>query len=266
MAEEASGRDGAAFVLALDDVVTVLPHANFERMVERRLTGEPLQYVLGRWGFRTLDLLVDRRALIPRPETEFVAEVAFSVLALVAGGAPATVVDLGTGNGALALAIAAERTQTSVIATDASPAALNLARANLAGIGRAATRVTLAHGSWYGALRAELRGAIDLIVSNPPYVGAVEELPPEVAEWEPLDALIAGPTGLEAVHEVVGGAPEWLRPGGGLVVEIGDRQGELAAVAAQRAGLVDVEVRLDLTGRPRVLVARAPSSRDGEAL
>src|SRR4051794_40900781 len=138
--EEASGYEGADLVLHLDDPCTTLTHARWARMVERRSTGEPLQYVLGRWGFRRLDLLVDRRVLIPRPETEVVVEHALAEADRVG---ETTAVDLGTGSGAIALALATERRSLSVWATDSSPAALEVARANLAGVGRAGGRVRI---------------------------------------------------------------------------------------------------------------------------
>jgi release factor glutamine methyltransferase len=237
----------------LDDRCTALALRRFETMVERRRAGEPLQYALGSWGFRTLDLLVDRRVLIPRPETEWVVEEA---LRRLPADEPALVVDLGTGSGAVALSVAVERPRARVVATDASADALAVARANLAGIGRAAARVTLHAGDWWEAVPVELRGQVDLVVSNPPYVAAGEALPPEVAEWEPAVALVPGPTGLEALAVVVGGAPDWLRPGGWLVCEIGETQGDAVRGLASTAGLVDVDVLPDLTGRDRVLVAR----------
>src|SRR5688500_2404619 len=153
-------------------------------MVERRAAGEPLQYVLGAWGFRSLDLYVDRRVLIPRPETEQVVEVALAELRAL-GAAKPLVVDLGTGSGAIALSIAPEVPTSQVWATDASPAALAVARANLAGIGRAAARVRLEHGSWFAALPKLLQGRVDMVISNPPYVADGDTLPPEVADWEP---------------------------------------------------------------------------------
>lgn len=225
-------------------------------MVERRLSGEPLQYVLGSWGFRTLDLLVDRRVLIPRPETEWVVEVALGVLP---EDGDVVVVDLGTGSGAIGLSIAAERwPRARVWLTDDSADALAVARANLAGLGRVGTKVALHEGSWWSALPPALRGSLDLVVSNPPYVAPSDPLPAEVAEWEPASALVPGPTGLEALAEILGEAADWLRPGGWIVSEIGETQGAAVLELATAAGLVDVEVRPDLTRRDRMLVARRP--------
>lgn len=253
--EEASGMAGAAHLLGLDDPATVGGVARLDRMVARRAGGEPLQYVLGRWGFRTLDLMVDARVLIPRPETEVVVGHALDRLDGL-GRSSATVVDLGTGSGAIALAIAAERPGVAVWAVDRSPDAVAVARANLAGLGRAGTRVQVVQGSWFEPLPGDLRGAVDLVVSNPPYVAPDDALPAEVADWEPTEALVPGPTGLEAVAVVVGEAPAWLAPGGWLVVEIGETQGDAARALATAAGLVDIAVRPDLAGRPRALLAR----------
>lgn len=254
--EQVTGAEGAEAVLVLDDDAPDRLLARFEALVERRLAGEPLQYVLGSWGFRRLDLLVDRRVLIPRPETEWVVEQA---LGLLPAGEPATVVDLGTGSGAIALAIADERwPHVRVVATDASPDALDVARANLAGLGRRATSVELRLGSWWEALPDDLRGHVDLVLTNPPYVAADEALPAEVADWEPAGALVPGPAGTEALEVILAGAPSWLRPGGWIVCEIGETQGAAVLDLARTAGLVGAEIRPDLTGRDRMVVARRP--------
>ena len=252
IAEEASGREGAELTAFLDDEATGMTHAHFEAMVERRASGEPLQYVLGRWGFRTLDVHIDSRVLIPRPETETVVEHA---LALVDALDARLAVDLGTGSGVIAMSLAVERPKLAVWGTDASEQALDVARANLAGTGRAGARVRLAHGDWYDALAPELAGAIDVVVANPPYVAADDPLPLEVSAWEPRDALVSGPTGLEAIERILRDAPSWLSPGGGVVLEIGETQAEQATALASRY-FAAAEVHADLTGRPRVLVAR----------
>jgi release factor glutamine methyltransferase len=268
LVEAASGGD---YPGVLDELVTERTARWFAARVARRRAGEPLQYVLGRWAFRRLDLLVDRRVLIPRPETEQVVEVALAELrrrdgpgrdpAEVGPGRP-VVVDLGTGSGAIALSIAAEHPRAEVWATDASSDALDVARANLAGLGGSAgPRVRLAQGSWWDALPEALRGSVDLVVSNPPYIAAAEMagLPAEVAEWEPLGALEAGPDGLEAITAVLAGAPGWLASDGAAVIEIAPHQAGPAAAAARLAGFADVEVHPDLAGRDRALVARRPS-------
>jgi release factor glutamine methyltransferase len=220
----------------------------YDELVARREAGEPLQYVVARWGFRTLDLYVDQRVLIPRPETEVVAGVVIDL------DPQHVVVDLGTGSGAIALSVAVETNAARVIGTDASPDALSVARANLAGLGQRALHVELYEGDWFAAVPADVKGQVDVIVSNPPYIAANEELPSEVIDWEPRDALIAGATGLEAIERIVTEASEWLRPDGALVVEIAPHQRD--AVLATCTGFADVEIRKDLTGRDRVLVAR----------
>jgi release factor glutamine methyltransferase len=251
--EATSGREGIEWSSGLGDDAPSLGADRFEALVARRAAGEPLQYVLGSWAFRRLDLFVDRRVLIPRPETEWVVEHALRRLP----PGPATVVDLGTGSGAIALAIADERwPEVRVVGTDASPDALAVARANLAGLGRRGTTVELREGDWYDALDETLRGAVDLVVSNPPYVAENEVLPASVADWEPVDALVSGPTGLEAVEVVVAGGPAWLAPGGWLVCEIGETQGDEAAALAVAAGLTDVAIEADLVGRDRILLGR----------
>ncbi|MDQ2650177.1 MAG: peptide chain release factor N(5)-glutamine methyltransferase [Actinomycetota bacterium] len=251
--EQASGLSAAEQAAALDTVADERHAASFEVLVERRFAGEPLQYVLGQWGFRGLDLFVDPRALIPRPETEVVA--GFAIDALPPGG---RVVDLGTGTGAIALSIAAERwPDVEVWATDASADALAVARANLAGLGRRASVVRLAQGDWFAALPPELQGSFDVVVANPPYVPQDALIARQVRDWEPHLALFGGPDGLEHVRPIVAEAPAWLRPGGTLVVEIGDDHGEAVADLARAAGFAEVEVRPDLTGRDRALVARS---------
>ena len=254
--ERASGREGPNWLLTLDEPVPTRAVSFFDDMVERRAAGEPLQYVLRRWGFRTLELLVDRRVLIPRPETEVVVEVAIRELRRVDSQRP-LVADLGTGSGAIALSIAVEVPSARVWATDASEDALVVARANLAGIGSpAAVRVRMVRGRWFDALPGAFRGQFDLVVSNPPYIATDEVLPAEVADWEPHSALVAGPAGTEAIAAVVAGAPPWLAPEGAVVVEIAPHQAEQAMALARNAGFGEVEVRPDLNGRARVLVAR----------
>ncbi|MEM7288523.1 MAG: peptide chain release factor N(5)-glutamine methyltransferase [Actinomycetota bacterium] len=258
--EAASGFEGAEFHLGLDRLATKRGVVRFDDMMERRLAGEPLQYVVGSWGFRTLDLMVDRRVLIPRPETEVVAGLALAELARLAEpGHVLTAVDLGTGSGAIGLSLAAERTDTHVVLTDASEDALQVARANLTGIGRAATRVMIRQGSWFEALAPDLAGRVDVVVSNPPYVAESDPLPSVVADWEPLEALRAPDGGRADLRHLIGGVGEWLRPGGSLVLEMDPTQTAWAAEAAAAAGLVDISIRPDLSGRDRALTARRPA-------
>jgi release factor glutamine methyltransferase len=236
-------------------------HARVVDMVERRRSGEPLQYVLGSWSFRGLDLMVDRRVLIPRPETEQVVEVALRELDRF-DGEDHVAVDLGTGSGAIALSIAHERKRVQVWAVDASPDAVAVAQANLAGLaGWAATRVRIVEGDWWGGLPADLKGRIDLAVSNPPYVSSaeMEALPREVVDWEPKHALEAGPAGTESVERILRAAPEWLTSSGTVVLELAPHQADSARALALSIGFGEVAVEPDLAGRPRALVARRSS-------
>lgn len=263
--ERASGFEGAEYVIALEEPATQRGVHFFDLMLTRRLRGEPLQYVLGRWSFRTLDLFVDGRVLIPRPETEVVVGFAIDELLRLrkqhetsSDRRPArqVVVDLGTGSGAIGLSMATECADVEVWATDKSPDALAVARANLTGIGQGATRVRLVEGSWFDALPDELRGEVDLIVSNPPYVAETDQLPSEVIDWEPPDALFAGPTGLEALDEIVSSANHWLRSPGVIVVESAPSQCDYVAELAQKCGFDHVVGFEDLAGRERGVIAR----------
>ena len=257
--EEIAGAEPGHLHRVLDDLVTERGMARFESMVARRADGEPLQYVLGRWGFRTLDLMVDRRVLIPRPETEVVAGLAIEVLTSRGRevGRDLVVADLGTGSGAIGLSIAAECATTRVMATDASAEALAVARANLTGIGRAATRVSLHEGSWFEALPAAVVGSLDVIVSNPPYVADDEPLPTVVGDWEPQSALRAGSAGLDALRAIVTEAPRWLAVDGVLVLEMAPDQTDTVAGWAEEARMT-ATIHPDLSGRPRAVVARKP--------
>ncbi len=260
LVQQAAGRTGAEWLAELDEKAPDRCLPIVEQMLDRRVAGEPLQYVLGAWGFRRLDLSIDHRVLIPRPETEQVVEHAIAELTRLRlrTGKPPRVVDLGTGSGAIALSIAVEVAGAEVWATDASEAALTVARANLAGIGgMAATRVRIVSGSWYEALPPELAGRVDMVVSNPPYLAQSElaDLDPAVARWEPTGALVAGPTGTEAITEVIAGARRWLRDPGAVVVELAPPQAEVAVAQALDAGFARAVVLPDLAGRPRALVA-----------
>jgi release factor glutamine methyltransferase len=239
-------------------------------MVARRVVGEPVQYVIGRWQFLGHDLFVDRRVLVPRPETELVALAALEAVEHLGArrgrndpwSAAATsfaVADLGTGSGALAIALAAELPEAEVWATDISDAALAVARANFAGSGSFSARIRVASGSWFDALPTRLRGTLRLVVSNPPYIAEheVAELPREIVDWEPTDALVSGPTGTEALEAIIDTAGDWLDPSGGvLVTELAPHQAAAMQARAEGAGFADVELRPDLNGHRRVLIAR----------
>jgi release factor glutamine methyltransferase len=256
--ERASGYEGVEFVRGLDENVTERGMHFHDLMVERRLSGEPLQYVLGRWAFRTLDLFVDPRVLIPRPETEMVAGIAINAAKAMRsnGSDRLTVVDLGTGSGAIGLSVAVEVERADVWITDNSIEALNVARSNLVGIGRAATRVRTVEGSWFEALPSEILGSIDIVVSNPPYVADSDDIDDIVREWEPASALFAGADGLDDIRVILNESVSWLRPGGVIVLEMDPRQIPIARELALALGYVDLEIHADLAGRDRALLAQ----------
>jgi len=254
LCETACGLDGDEFTGALDEPATERMVKHLDEMVGRYRSGEPLAYAMGRWSFRRVELMIDRRVLIPRPETELVAETAIELARRVS---PRRVADLGTGSGAIGLALAYELPidNTEVWLTDASTDALDVARANAAGLGRAAANVRFGQGSWWSALPSELRGTLDVVVSNPPYIAVDDtEVAESVREWEPASALFAGGDGLDDIRAIMTGAREWLKPGGWLVLEIGYRQGDAVLALASECGLVNAEVRNDLAHRPRILI------------
>ncbi|MCY4036288.1 MAG: peptide chain release factor N(5)-glutamine methyltransferase [bacterium] len=256
LVEQASGYEGGEYFAGLATAPTGRQVAYLDSMLARRLAGEPLQYVLGRWGFRGLDLMVGPAVLIPRPETEVLAGLAVEELARC-GSPGGLAVDLGTGSGAVGLAIAAECETARVVLTDLSSEALAVARANLAGLGRAAVRVSACQGSWFGALPEEMAGAVDVVASNPPYVPQHQRLPPEVADWEPAVALRGGPDGLDGTRQILAEAPRWLRPGGAVLLELSPEQMDAARAIATAGGLVVEAIHPDLAGRDRVLQCRS---------
>ena len=256
LCEVATSLDGDDFDAALDEPVSERMVAHLRSMLARYRSGEPIQYVLGRWAFRHLDLAVDPRVLIPRPETELVAGVAIELARNVPS--PRSVADLGTGSGAIGLSMATELPLdgTTIWITDASADALDVARANLAGIGRSARNVIAVQGEWFDPLPMDRR--FDVIVSNPPYVADESgELAQSVREWEPAGALFSGGDGLDDLRRIIADAPEHLVDGGWLVLEIGADQGDAVRSLMRRAGLVDIEIRHDLAGHDRIALARS---------
>lgn len=219
-------------------------------LADRRATREPLQRVLGEVGFRRLTLRVCDGVLVPRPETEVLAG-----LAIDATPPAGVVVEVGTGTGAVAVAVADEAAPRWVIASDISPAAVACAADNAA---RAGVDVDVRHGDLLAAVPDELRGEVDVLVSNPPYLtGAeVDAAAPEVAFHEPREALVAGPSGQELVDRLLAAAAAWLRPGGTVLVEADTSRVAVTARQAEIAGLRDVVVHRDLAGRDRVVAAR----------
>jgi release factor glutamine methyltransferase len=232
-----------------------------DEAARRRLAGEPLQYVLGHWPFRSLDLDLDARVLIPRPETEELVGIALMELTRCAVASP-TILDLGCGSGAIGLAILAETRQRAVAATlialDVSADALVVARRNALKHGLDA--VSFVKSSWFAGLDESLRGQIDLIVANPPYVASDEfdSLDPVLAH-EPRHALVAGDAcdtpGFAELATIIEQAPRWLSDNGVLICEHGRDQREAALGCARAAGFSSVRDHDDLSGHPRILIA-----------
>lgn len=241
LAAFAMGIGWSDLVLRLDDPIDDATVRALDGLLERRAAGEPLAYIEGSRGFYGLELACGPGVLVPRPETETVVDVALEVISDVRDP---VVVDIGTGTGAIALAIASQRPDAEVIATDVSEEALAFARANASALG---LDVWFACGDLFDAVPESLHGCVDLLVSNPPYVRAGADLPADVLA-EPAIALFAGTDGADVLRRIVDGAPGWLKPGAAIVLEIGD--------ASQADVLPGGAVREDLTGRPRVIWAR----------
>lgn len=218
-------------------------------LLRRRGQREPLQYIVGTTEFFGLTLKVDRRALIPRPETEYLVSLLTERV-----NPPARLLDLGTGTGAIALALAAHWPNCSALALDVSPEAVALAEENARATGLA-DRVTVRPSDWFAALGTGEQ--FDLIVSNPPYltVQETDETAPEVRQFEPRQALTPGPSGLEAIDRIVARAQDFLAPGGVLALETGIAQHEGIAIKLAAAGFARHESLPDLTGRPRYVLA-----------
>ncbi|MGH8900757.1 MAG: peptide chain release factor N(5)-glutamine methyltransferase [Egibacteraceae bacterium] len=222
----------------------------------RRAAREPLQFIVGSVGFRHLDLLVRPGVFIPRPETEVLAGEA--IARVPPGG---VVVESCTGIGAVACAVATEASPRLVVATDCSPAAVALARENAVRTGSCTVQVRC--GDLLDPVPADLRGVVDVLVSNPPYLTAAElsAAEPEVHDWDPPEALVAGPDGTEAAVRLIAAASQWLRPRGWLLVEVDPARAVATADLAKAAGLTEVTVVPDLAGRLRIVAATRPRRR-----
>lgn len=240
---DAIGVDRSRLVARPEAAVDPAGARAFGAMVRRRVRREPVAYILGRKGFRRIELLVDQRVLIPRPETELLVEVAAEL-------EPRTVLDVGTGSGAVALAVADELPEATVVATDTSLEALAVARENVDRLGLGG-RVELV----YGSVPAD-RG-FDLVVANLPYVSEAElaGLEPEL-RFEPRAALVAGPTGLEAIEAMLGELGLAQPRPGAVALEVGIGQAATVAELVRRAGWGSTEIRRDLAGTDRVVLGR----------
>ncbi|MHB8684010.1 MAG: peptide chain release factor N(5)-glutamine methyltransferase [Dehalococcoidia bacterium] len=247
----AAGIDRAHLIARLNQPLEASIAAAFGRLLERRLCREPLAYITGHREFYGVDILCSSAVLIPRPESELLVDLALADLA--ARGGALRVVDVGTGTGAIACAIAVNAPAARVGAIDASPAALALARRNAQALG-VAPRVNLRHGDLLART-----GEFDVIVANLPYVGEAEwrALQPEVRDAEPREALVSGPLGTEANERLLAQAPPHLAPGGLLALEMGETHAAALSVAAHtHFPAASVSVMKDLAGRDRVLAVR----------
>lgn len=227
----------------------------FASYVARRRNGEPLQYIEGTVQFGPIELAVDRRVLIPRPETERLYELA---MACLEGRTDPLVVDFCTGSGSLALALRSACPTAAVVGADVSPAALEVAVANASDLG---LDVEFLAGDLFAALPEDMAGRIDLIVTNPPYVSLTDyaNLPAEIAEHEPSVALVAGPDGLDILERIAAEAAGWLSPGGVIICEIGEAQGE----ACRRLfAAYSADILTDLAGKDRFVLGTAPMPVD----
>lgn len=245
------GRDRGYLYTWPEQPVPAPELARFEQLLERRASGVPVAYLLGRQGFWDLELEVAPGVLVPRPETELLVELALERLS---ADAPARVLDLGTGSGAIALAVAAARPAAQVTAVERSAAALTLARRNACRLGL--ERVELLAGDWFQPLAGR---RFELILANPPYIGPDE---PELGRLghEPRQALVADEAGLADLRRICAGAPNHLEPGGWLALEHGYRQGEAVRKLMQAAGLQAPVSHRDLQGHERVTTAQRPGS------
>jgi release factor glutamine methyltransferase len=223
-------------------------------LADRRLRREPLQLVLGGTSFRGHPLKLRPGVFIPRPETELVVDLVLAVAP--AGG---VVVETCVGSGAIACAIAVERPDLRVMAIDSDPAAVDLTVENAADLG---AKIDVRRGELLDPVPPALRGRVDVVVANPPYLAAdeVADLEPEVGDWDPRAALVAGPTGHEVSDALIASAPRYLAPGGSLVLELDERRVSETAIRARTAGLVSVETHSDLTGRLRFVSACRPTA------
>jgi release factor glutamine methyltransferase len=233
-------------------VLNELASQEWKSLVSRRLNGEPIAYILGKKGFHNIELKVGPGALIPRPETELLVDIALAEIAKL--NKPTKVLDLGTGSGAIALAIASSAPLASLIATDQSAEALAIAKHN-AELLNLMPQVEFRQGSWYEAIGPENR--FDVIVSNPPYiVNQDPHLTQGDLRFEPSSALTDYGNGLSCLETIIAGANKYLKPSGLLAVEHGFDQSKAVVDLMKAADLIDIQTHLDLAGHVRVASGR----------
>jgi release factor glutamine methyltransferase len=229
-----------------------------EELVRRRISGEPLQYILGKQAFWSGDFRVDPRVLIPRPETEILVEQAISILSTMPSGRSPSVLEIGTGSGAVAISVAREVKDLLLVATDISRDALLLARENAREMG-VLRKITFVNGDLFGPFHSREEGPFDLILSNPPYISSpeIEMLPREIREHEPAVALNGGEDGLDFYREILRQVPSYLRMGGWLLLELGQGQGKrIAELIHEKEEFSEPELLKDLSGIERVVKLR----------
>ena len=247
------GCDRLEFYKNPDMTISEAKLSTFRNLIARRLQWEPVAYITGRKEFWSFSLDVNNSVLIPRPDTEIIVEEALNICRKI-DSSEIKILDIGTGSGAIALALASEITGAKVVATDISPAALNLAQKN-------ATALGLKEKIYFqqGDLFEPVDGIFDIIVCNPPYISAqdYEKLPAGVKDYEPQDALLAGKSGLEFYEKLIYQAAGFLQKNGRLLLEIGAKQETGVRGIMEAAGIYDsVEMRKDYAGLPRVIKAR----------
>ena len=240
-------------LLSHDDMIlNDLASAQWEALISRRVNGEPIAYILGKKGFHNIELLVAPGVLIPRPETELLVDIALAEITKL--NTPTNILDLGTGSGAIALAIASEAPLAHVIATDQSSEALAIAKQNSQAL-RLSHQVKFAQGSWYEAIDQQIR--FDVIVSNPPYIANLDpHLMQGDLRFEPSSALTDYASGLSCLEVIISGANQHLKPGGLVAVEHGFDQSASVRQLLQATDFVDIQVHLDLAGHCRVVSGR----------
>ena len=245
-----TGWSRTRLVFDADAAVPAAARDQLETLLRRRESREPLQLILGTVGFRYIELEVRAGVFIPRPETEVLAGEA--IARVPAGG---VVVEPCTGTGAIACSIAFESAAATVVATDMSAAAVDLARVNAQRVG---ADVTVLAGDLLAPVDQALQGRVDVLVSNPPYLTPQDVAggEPEVTDWDPHDALVSGPTGHEVTDRLIGDARTWLGSGGWLLLEVDSTRAADTAQRAEDAGLVEAAVLADLTGADRIVAAR----------
>jgi release factor glutamine methyltransferase len=236
--------------MALNEVASI----EWEALVARRIRGEPVAYILGKKGFHNIELMVAPGVLIPRPETELLVDIALAEIAEL--NRPCRALDLGTGSGAIALAVASAAPQASIVASDQSADALAIAKQN-AGSLQLGTQVQFMQGNWYEAL--DPKSVFDLILSNPPYIADQDpHLDQGDLRFEPASALTDYGNGLTCLKEIILQADRYLRPGGLLAVEHGFDQSKAVIHLMKLSGFKDLQVHIDLAGQERIASCRKP--------